>query len=98
MKHADSRTLAHLAPLLAQVRQRMPPLKEKGAGKFYLKSAAFLHFHDDPTGLFADLKVQGDWQRYPVNHAADYATLLQALDRQLPPFFAHDAKHGPTLS
>lgn len=83
MKHADSHTLTRLAPLLDQVRQRMPPLKEKGAGKFYLKSVAFLHFHDDPTGLFADLKVRGDWQRYPVNRDADYATLLQVLDQQI---------------
>lgn len=83
MKHADSDTLTHLAPLLDQVRRRMPPLKEKGAGRFYFKSAAFLHFHLDPTGLFADLKVNGDWQRYPVNSHADYAILLQDLDRQL---------------
>jgi hypothetical protein len=83
MKHADSTTLAKLAPLLEQVRQRIPPLKEKGEGRFYLKSTAFLHFHDDPSGIFADLKVQGDWQRYPVNHAADYLVLLQALDAAL---------------
>lgn len=84
MKHADSHTLTCLAPLLDQVRQRVPPLKEKGTGKFYLKSAAFLHFHDDPSGLFADLKIEGDWQRYPVNNAADYAVLLCALDQRLP--------------
>jgi hypothetical protein len=60
MKHADSDTLAQLAPLLIQVRQRVPSLKEKGMGKFYLKSSAFLHFHQDPAGLFADLKVDGD--------------------------------------
>jgi hypothetical protein len=83
MKHADSTTLAKLTPLLEQVRQRIPPLKEKGEGRFYLKSTAFLHFHDDPSGIFADLKVQGDWQRYPVNHATDYLALLQALDAAL---------------
>ncbi|MGG6241069.1 hypothetical protein ACQ4N7_20800 [Nodosilinea sp. AN01ver1] len=84
MKHADSHTLTRLRPLLDQVRQRVPPLKEPKVGTFYLKSAAFLHFHDDPSGLFADLKVQGNWQRYPVNHEADYIALLQALDQQLP--------------
>ncbi|MBE9139630.1 hypothetical protein IQ254_20925 [Nodosilinea sp. LEGE 07088] len=84
MKHADSDTLAQLAPLLTQVRQRIPPLKEKGVGKFYLKSTAFLHFHQDSAGLFADLKVDGDWQRYPVNDLADYTLLLATLDLQLP--------------
>ncbi|NJL48949.1 MAG: hypothetical protein HC929_17650 [Leptolyngbyaceae cyanobacterium SM2_5_2] len=83
MKHADSQTLARLEPLLEQVRQRVPPLKEKGEGRFYLKSTAFLHFHDDPAGIFADLKVNGEWQRYPVNTAAEQALLTQALDTQL---------------
>jgi hypothetical protein len=84
MKHADRTALESLAPLLAQVRERVPPLKEPGAGRFYLKSVAFLHFHHDPAGLFADLKVNGAWQRYSVNSAADYRTLLEALDQQLP--------------
>jgi uncharacterized protein YigE (DUF2233 family) len=83
MKHADSDTLAKLGLLLEQVRQRMPPLKEKGEGRFYLKSTAFLHFHDDPAGIFADLKVNGEWQRYSVNTEAEYATILQMLDSQL---------------
>ena len=84
MKHANEETFAQLVPLLDQIRCRVPPLKEKGTGKFYLKSSAFLHFHDDPAGIFADLKVAGDWQRYPVNNDADYARLLSTLDQQLP--------------
>ena len=84
MKHANQDTLAVLSPLLEQIRSRVPPLKEKGAGKFYLKSVAFLHFHDDPAGIFADLKVNGDWERYPVNTEEEYAELLVAIDQQLP--------------
>ncbi|PSR13349.1 hypothetical protein C8255_25385 [filamentous cyanobacterium CCP3] len=76
--------MTRLVSLLDRVRQRVPPLKEPKTGTFYLKSAAFLHFHDDSSGLFADLKVQGSWQRYPVNGEADYTALLQALDQQLP--------------
>jgi hypothetical protein len=83
MKHAQQNALVQLSPLLNQVRERIPPLKEKGVGKFYRKSTAFLHFHEDPAGLFADLKVEGDWQRYPVNHPGEYATLLTAIDQQL---------------
>lgn len=81
LKHANQDTLNKLKPLLQEVRLRMPPLKEKGEGKFYLKSAAFLHFHDDPAGIFADLKVKGEWQRYPVNNASDYSILLESIDR-----------------
>lgn len=84
MKHATDETLAQIAPLLDQIRDRIPPLKEKGTGKFYLKSSAFLHFHDDPAGIFADLKVAGDWQRFPVNTEAESAALLAVLDQQLP--------------
>jgi hypothetical protein len=83
MKHANQDTLAKLSPLLQQIRSRIPPLKEKGEGKFYRKSVAFLHFHDDPTGIFADLKVNGDWQRYPVNTEAEYATLLSTIDQEI---------------
>ncbi|MGF1568917.1 MAG: hypothetical protein ACFCVD_12750 [Nodosilinea sp.] len=83
MKHADNETLAQLAPLLEQIRQRVPPLTEKGAGRFYLKAVALLHFHHDPAGLLADIKVNGNWQRYPVNDAKDYAALLSTLDAQL---------------
>lgn len=83
MKHANQETLAQLSPLLQQIRSRMPPLKEKGTGKFYRKSTAFLHFHDDPAGIFADLKVAGEWQRWPVNTDAECTALLAAIDQQL---------------
>jgi hypothetical protein len=84
MKHANQDTLAQLSPLLERIRSRVPPLKERGPGKFYLKSVAFLHFHDDPAGIFADLKVNGDWERHPVNTEEEYAILLAAIDQQIP--------------
>src|SRR5262249_26542115 len=33
--------------------------------------------------LFADLRHGGDWQRFPVNHPGECATLLAAVDRAL---------------
>jgi hypothetical protein len=83
MKHADSKALAQIAPLLNNIRQRVPPLKEKQPGIFYLKSTAFLHFHYDPSGIFADLKVDGNWVRYRVNNNQEWAALLSALDEAL---------------
>lgn len=52
MKHAAAEALEALGGLLDQVRD-VPDLKERSPSVFYLKSSAFLHFHDDPAGLFA---------------------------------------------
>ena len=78
MKHAGPQTLAALAPLLAQLRAALPAAVERKAGTFYRKGQAFLHFHEDPAGLFADLKVAGQWQRSAVNTAAERAALVRA--------------------
>jgi hypothetical protein len=75
MKHAGEVTLAQLEPLLNQVRQ-FQGLIEKKRGTFYKKSAAFLHFHEDVTGNFADLKIGKEWIRLAVNNQTDYQLLL----------------------
>lgn len=78
MKHAAGAALDRLEPLLARVR-RHDRLKEKSRGVFYFKSKATLHFHEDPAGLFADLRTGGDWQRFAVNTTAERATMLHAV-------------------
>jgi hypothetical protein len=82
MKHASSAALGGLSELLDRVRQR-DGLKEKKFGIFYRKSKAFLHFHEDPAGLFADLSVGADFDRYPVNTKREWTALLSAIDRIL---------------
>jgi hypothetical protein len=77
MKHAGPKTLDALEPLLAELR-KIEGLKEKSRGTFYRRSRAFLHFHEDPAGFFADIRVAGDdFTRLPVNTAAERKTLLQ---------------------
>ena len=83
MKHATDETLDRIADLLAQIAQFVPPLKEKKRGTFYRKSAAFLHFHDDPSGIFADLKVDGEWVRYRVTEPEEWSVLLEVIQEQL---------------
>lgn len=83
MKHATEETFETIAPLLQSVRQYIPPLKEKKQGTFYHKSSAFLHFHDDPAGVFADLKVDGDWVRYRVVEEQEWSILLEAIATRL---------------
>jgi hypothetical protein len=82
MKHASNATLQSLAALLDEIRKRSP-LKEKKLGIFYLKSRSFLHFHEDPAGLYADLGSGADFDRYPVNTEREWKALLAAIDRAL---------------
>lgn len=78
MKHAGHAALDALQDLLESIRT-VPGLKEKQRGIFYRKSSAFLHFHEDPAGLFADLRVADDFTRFPVNTRAECQALLAAL-------------------
>jgi hypothetical protein len=82
MKHATPAALERLSQLLAEIRTR-DGLAEKKLGIFYRKSRAFLHFHEDPAGLFADLSEASGFERYPVNTRAERKALLSALDRAL---------------
>lgn len=79
MKHAGEAALDQLESLLAQIR-KIEGLKEKKRGIFYLKSKAFLHFHEDPAGLFADLMGVA---RFNVNDAAGRKNLIQAAKNKV---------------
>jgi hypothetical protein len=82
LKHAGAETLQRLSDLLDQIRQR-EALKEKKLGIFYWKSKSFLHFHEDPAGIFADISSGDDFDRYPVNTMKERKALLAAIDRVL---------------
>ncbi|MFI5013843.1 MAG: hypothetical protein ACHQAY_16000 [Hyphomicrobiales bacterium] len=82
MKHATAQSLDRLEPLLVEIR-RHAAFKEKSRGVFYLLSRAALHFHEDPAGLFADLRCSQDWQRFPVNTRTEQGALLRELMRGL---------------
>jgi hypothetical protein len=76
MKHAGEAALDQLEPILAELR-KLPGLRERKRGAFYMGSVGFLHFHEDPAGFFADLKEDGDFVRMPANNAREVATLLR---------------------
>ena len=83
MKHASHASLARLAPVLEQLRA-IPGLIEHTPGSFYRRSAAFLHFHEDPAGLFADAKLNlVSFERLPVNTRAEQSALLRAVRHAL---------------
>ncbi len=78
MKHAGEDALDALAELLAEIRCYQG-LKEKKRGVFYRKSNAFLHFHEDQSQLFADLRMGEDWERFPVNTKTEREMFLSQL-------------------
>jgi hypothetical protein len=80
MKHATSDTLDGLFDLLDQIRVT-DGIREKKLGVFYRRSKSFLYFHEDAAGLFADLSVGADFERYPVNTGHEWKVLLSAIDR-----------------
>ena len=78
MKHAGDGALAALDDLLAALRV-VDGLTEKKRGVFYRQSSAFLHFHEDPAGLFADLRDGDEWTRLPVNTARERKAVLSRV-------------------
>lgn len=79
MKHAGASALQSLEELLASVR-RLPGLVERKPGIFYVKSQAYLHFHEDPAGLFADVRLAGrEFERFRVSTEQEQAELLKVV-------------------
>jgi hypothetical protein len=74
--------LDQIGELLAGLR-KFGELKEKGIGVFYVKSKAFLHFHEDPAGLFADVRTGSVWERFPVNTRAEQKSLLATINEAI---------------
>ena len=68
MKHAGGEALDALEDLLVTLR-RHEALSERKRGTFYRKSSAFLHFHEDPSGLYADIRVGTSKERVAFLHA-----------------------------
>jgi len=76
MKHAGPQALDELEPLLREIRE-VEGLTEKKRGTFYHRGNAMLHFHEDPAGFFADLKVDGEFVRLAVNTKREEAEFLR---------------------
>jgi hypothetical protein len=81
MKHAGPQALETIEPLLEKLRT-IPGLVERKRGIFYCGATAFLHFHQDPAGMFADLRSGEDFERYAVNTKAEIVRLLDAAKVQ----------------
>ncbi|HET6615929.1 MAG TPA: hypothetical protein VFH62_08580 [Dehalococcoidia bacterium] len=82
MKHATPVALDALEPLLAALRG-IDGLTERKRGVFYRRSQAALHFHEDPAGFFADVRLGPGWVRLPVNTVHERRSLLAELKAEL---------------
>ena len=82
MRHARDAALDTIDDLLAEIR-RHESLTERKRGAFYRKAVGFVHFHEDSAGMFADLKVDGEWQRLRVTTRLEQKRFLTMLSSAL---------------
>jgi len=83
MRHARRDTLAALEPFLRKVREHAA-LIERTPGAFYRKQAAYLHFHEDPSGIYADVKLDFvEFTRLRVTTQQERAHLLSLIAESL---------------
>ena len=78
MKHAGAAALDGIEPLLGSIRAA-GVLREKSRGIFYLKTRAYLHFHEDPAGMFVDIRASDgkDFDRLKLDPAAEREILAR---------------------
>lgn len=84
MRHASEETLQNLSGLLVRLRA-IDGLVEKSPGVFYRRSKAFLHFHEDPAGIFADVRFHPDdpFTRLMVTTRSQQSALVTDIKRAL---------------
>ena len=82
MRHARAAALDALEDILTALRGH-EELRERKRGIFDRKSAAFLHFREDPAGLFAELRVDGAFEWFPVNTSRERRDLRTHVARLL---------------
>ena len=81
---AKKATLQRLDPWLDEVRGLgIDGLVEKANGAFYQRRVGILHFHEDDDGVYADVKVDGEWERVQIDGAAGRRKVIGLLRRRV---------------
>jgi hypothetical protein len=78
VRHATPETLDALADLLTALRG-VDGIVEKRPGAFSRGSRAFLHFHDDPSGYYADVRFGSDFDRFRVTTKREQQALVSRI-------------------
>lgn len=79
MRLARKEALDELEPFLERLRA-VPGLVERKRGVFYVRSRAFLHFHEDPSGMHADVRLGPEWTRVRAETAEEQGALLARVE------------------
>jgi len=80
MRHAGPDTIAALSELIAALRT-VDGLTETRPGAFARRSKAFLHFHEDPSGFYADVRfeIDSNFERVRVTTKREQAELVRRV-------------------
>jgi hypothetical protein len=80
MARAKKATLQALDGWLDEVRNLgIEGLVEKKNGAFYQRRVGILHFHEDGDGVYADVKVDGEWKRVAIDGRAGKRDVVRLL-------------------
>ncbi len=86
-----SATLDCIAPLLAVLRG-YSALREVRPTVFHLNGRDFIHFHEAPDGIFADVRLSKGQVRMSVSTQAEQSELLERIEDALSTLESHS--HG----
>jgi hypothetical protein len=75
-------TLERIAPLLDVLRDH-PALREVEVGEFILDDRDFLHFHEEPEGIYADVRLAKGRVHMPVSSRPEQLEFLERIDQIL---------------
>jgi hypothetical protein len=80
VRHATQEDLDRIEALLTELR-KIRQVRERKRGYFSHGSRAFVHFHEDAGDLYADVKLDGAFQRMRVTSPAEQADFLAQVQR-----------------
>jgi hypothetical protein len=92
MKDSTIETLATLLNVL----RGYSVLQEVRPTAFHLGGRDFIHFHEEPDGLFADVRLSKGRLRMPVSTSSEQAQMLDRIDQILSSLDSHsrDRRQG----
>ena len=82
MKHATDNALDQLENFLAALRES-GHLQERKRGIYYRNSRAFLHFHEAPAGLYVDVRLRSEFERFAVNTKTEQQQILKKIRKSI---------------
>jgi hypothetical protein len=81
VRHITPARLDTIQDLLERLRA-VDALVERSPGVFYVRSRAFLHFHEDGDDVYADVRLAGDgFDRHRVTTKREQQRLVAAVRR-----------------